>query len=281
MNIIPSDKCGSVMEVGFSVMSLDFYVQWSSDWLMWQYKSKGNHEVIFSPIYTSNTSPSTQHFTKWVNSTIMFSNIFNRDYKEDVQVKSNEKITIDTIHQYPDLWEEMKHNCHVILNNHRRSVFENMKIMKEHFANTNKNLSMEIYFRALAHDESKLKNPEFEPYVWRYWRAKWNKDGKVDTRFSMIFDEKPTFKDQYIRDAIVHHVNHNRHHPEWHLDHDDMTELDLIEMVCDWYAVSEEFNSSIDDWVAYVVPRRYHFSADKLSTIHQLISILQQQKGLV
>jgi hypothetical protein len=57
-----------------------------------------------------------------------------------------------------------------------------------------------------------------------------------------------------------------------------MTLVDLIEMVCDWYAMSEEFGTNIDDWVAYVVPRRYHFSADKVATIHQLIEILRQKK---
>lgn len=82
----------------------------------------------------------------------------------------------------------------------------------------------------------------------------------------------------FITSGVWHHVKYNRHHPEYHLDHDDMTQVDLIEMVSDWYAMSEEYNSNIDDWVTYVAPRRYHFSADKVDTIHQLIEILRQYK---
>ena len=44
-----------------------------------------------------------------------------------------------------------------------------------------------------------------------------------------------------VRRAVHHHVTTNRHHPEFHADPNDMTEVDLIEMVCDWTAMAQEF----------------------------------------
>jgi len=180
----------------------------------------------------------------------------------------------DNIYEYPDVWKEMENNFHEVMINHVNAVRSNLELFINHFEDAH--IKKQLEHRSSAHDGSKWLLEEFEPYVWRYWRTKWNKDGRIDTRFTEAF-ESPLI-DRYITKAVWHHVQHNRHHPEYHLDHDDMTQVDLIEMVCDWYAMSEELNSSIDDWVAYVIPRRYHFSADKLSAIHQLIDILQQKK---
>jgi hypothetical protein len=180
----------------------------------------------------------------------------------------------DNILQYPEVWKEMLDYHRFVLINHCGDVQTCLGIFITHpdYAH----LKQQLNERYLTHDSSKFEADEFHPYVWRYWRTKWAKEGKVDTRFTEAFASLDV--DRYITKAVWHHVQHNRHHPEYHLDHDDMTLVDLIEMVCDWYAMSEELDTNIDDWVAYVVPRRYHFSADKVATIHQLIEILRQKK---
>ena len=43
--------------------------------------------------------------------------------------------------------------------------------------------------------------------------------------------------------AIQHHVTTNRHHPEFHADANDMSDVDLIEMVCDWTASRRRTNN--------------------------------------
>ena len=180
----------------------------------------------------------------------------------------------DNIAQYPKVWEEMLYYYGFVMTNHVGDVQINLRMFMDNpdYAH----LAPQIGERYMSHDSSKYESPEFHPYVWRYWRTKWAKEGKVDTRFTEAFASLDV--DRYITKAVWHHVQHNRHHPEYHLDHDDMTLVDLIEMVCDWYAMSEEFGTNIDDWVAYAVPRRYHFSPDKVSTIHQLIDVLRQKK---
>ena len=180
----------------------------------------------------------------------------------------------DNIMQHPDVWEEMVDYFRYTQINHVGDVQTNLRMFIDHFDDVL--IKAQLGERYLTHDESKWSTPEFEPYVWRYWRTKWRADGAVDKRFTEAFQSEAVHR--YITKAVWHHVQHNRYHPEYHLDHDDMTQIDLIEMVYDWYAMSEQHESNINDWVAYVVPRRYHFSADKVATIHQLIEILQQKK---
>ena len=180
----------------------------------------------------------------------------------------------DNIMQHPKVWEEMLHHYGYVMTNHVGDVQTHLGMFIQHFDDAH--IKAQLHARYMTHDGSKWEADEFHPYVWRYWRTKWRSDGEVDKRFTEAFQSEAVHR--YITKAVWHHVQHNRHHPEYHLDHDDMTQIDLIEMVCDWYAMSEELDSNIDDWVAYVVPRRYHFSADKVATIHQLIEILRQKK---
>ena len=46
--------------------------------------------------------------------------------------------------------------------------------------------------------------------------------------------------DEIIKRAVEKHKQSNRHHPEFHANVLEMSELDLAEMVCDWAAMAEE-----------------------------------------
>jgi hypothetical protein len=41
--------------------------------------------------------------------------------------------------------------------------------------------------------------------------------------------------------TINHHVTTTRQHPEFHANPNDMTDVDLIEMVYNWTAMAQEF----------------------------------------
>ena len=118
--------------------------------------------------------------------------------------------------------------------------------------------------RAAFHDESKFREPEKTPYVWRTWQS-------YCTLNNLPF-QYPEGMEQQVRDAIFHHITHNRHHPEWHPDPDEMNEIDLIEMVCDWKSMSQEFgDKSPIGWADKVLGRRFHFSQKKCDFIRDLI----------
>jgi hypothetical protein len=86
-----------------------------------------------------------------------------------------------------------------------------------------------LFIRALKHDKSKLKDPEFSVF------NKYTRLLKTVTYGSEKYH-------QYLKlmqPALKHHYNHNRHHPE-HYDNglNDMNLIDIIEMFVDWKAAS-------------------------------------------
>lgn len=81
-----------------------------------------------------------------------------------------------------------------------------------------------------THDNTKLKNPEKEYFDIYTPKLKYTTYGS------------PEYK-TYLKElqvALDHHYKHNRHHPE-HFPNgiNDMTLIDLLEMIIDWKASSE------------------------------------------
>ena len=176
-----------------------------------------------------------------------------------------------------DLWIEMVHNFDNTHSGHVKRVQENMDAVARHFYRNYHggyhDLVKDIMLRSQMHDDSKRQNPEFIPYVWRYYRTTWRNKGMSDTRVKDFMQDPSLIK--AIDDAITHHVLNNRHHPEYHRTPDDMSYADIIEMCCDWYAMSQEHGTSIDDWVRDVIPNRFAFrkSAD---TVYVTIALLKE-----
>jgi hypothetical protein len=130
----------------------------------------------------------------------------------------------------------------------------------------------ELTERAKVHDASKFGPEERLPYVWltEYHRSRRNGEPF----------EYPTGVAERVKLAIHHHVTTNRHHPEFHADPNDMSDVDLIEMVCDWTAMAQEFGQdggSARGWADKTVGKRVAFSAEKRRFIYQVIEELDRQ----
>lgn len=84
--------------------------------------------------------------------------------------------------------------------------------------------------RAEQHDASKMQNPELEGFAAAKQRL-------AECRFpSPEYDASLVA----LKPTLDHHYAHNRHHPEhWPNGVNDMTLIDLIEMLCDWKAATE------------------------------------------
>ncbi len=60
--------------------------------------------------------------------------------------------------------------------------------------------------------------------------------------------------------AIHHHNSTNKHHPEaWPGGIAEMPDVYLCEMIADWKARSEEFGTSLRDWIDETATKRYGF----------------------
>jgi hypothetical protein len=62
--------------------------------------------------------------------------------------------------------------------------------------------------------------------------------------------------------AVFHHAKTNSHHPEYWGHISLMPEVSLAECVCDWKARSEEFGTSLRDWIDVDATKRFDFEKD-------------------
>jgi hypothetical protein len=88
--------------------------------------------------------------------------------------------------------------------------------------------------RQEQHDQTKLASPEVE--IFEIYTAKLrNLEYGSDEYKQCLAEMKP---------AIDHHNASNKHHPEhWQHGIQDMTLIDLIEMLCDWKAATLRHNT--------------------------------------
>lgn len=62
--------------------------------------------------------------------------------------------------------------------------------------------------------------------------------------------------------AIKQHCAVNQHHPEFWGGVENMPELAVAEMVCDWYGRSQEFGTCLRDWITNVAIQRFKIEID-------------------
>lgn len=76
--------------------------------------------------------------------------------------------------------------------------------------------------------------------------------------------------------AISHHVTTNPHHPEYWCGIENMPDIYLCEMICDWKARSEEFGTSIHDWVNKAAAEKFGYkkNSEVCKKIARYISLL-------
>lgn len=65
-------------------------------------------------------------------------------------------------------------------------------------------------------------------------------------------------KDRLL-EAIKQHVSTNDHHPEFWGGIDNMPEVAVAEMCCDWYARSQEFGKDLRVWIKKEAFKKYDF----------------------
>lgn len=91
------------------------------------------------------------------------------------------------------------------------------------------NFISELAIRARDHDASKLEAPEKPAF------------DKATPKLKALTYGSEEYEDskRLLGQALSHHYEHNPHHPEFHKNGvDDMTLIDLLEMLADWKAAT-------------------------------------------
>jgi hypothetical protein len=129
----------------------------------------------------------------------------------------------------------------------------------------------ELLERASVHDASKFGPEERVPYIWLTEYHQCRRNGEPF--------EYPEGMAERVKLAIHHHVTSNRHHAEFHANPNDMSVVDLIEMVCDWTAMAQEFGEaggSARGWADKTIGKRVAFNAETRQFIYRMIEELDR-----
>ena len=130
------------------------------------------------------------------------------------------------------------------------------------------------------------KEGEFESAKLLRKRAKVHDNSKIFCKkelyaFASIINDKTSLSDASVKlseDLIVAiklHWSHNRHHPEYFENPDEeMTELDIMEMCCDWYSRSKQYKTNFLEFVKERQDNRFKFSEEKFSIIWNYCQVL-------
>jgi len=133
--------------------------------------------------------------------------------------------------------------------------------------------SLVLSERSKSHDNSKFGDEEVIPYIWlTHIHRHCYQSGKNQ----MITGRMK----EAISMAIDHHTSINRHHPEYHIDPNEMSEEDILEMVSDWTAVSIEHrqnNGSCKFWAEENI-KRFRFNTRSKKLIFDLIDMIDKAR---
>jgi len=76
--------------------------------------------------------------------------------------------------------------------------------------------------------------------------------------------------------AIRQHVRTNSHHPEYWGGIENMPEIAVAEMVCDWYARSQEFGTGLREWITSQAVERFQIDVggERYAWVQQYVGLL-------
>lgn len=134
---------------------------------------------------------------------------------------------------------------------HIRNVQDNCMILGEKLIELGEiDLGKNLIANGFCHDTSK------------FYGIEWSEMAPLNIN-NQSCDSGET-KKMKLKMAISHHNQTNFHHPEaWSSIH-KMPRLYIAEMVCDWKSRSEEFGSSVRDFIQNQAMNRFKFSEKDL-----------------
>jgi hypothetical protein len=126
---------------------------------------------------------------------------------------------------------------------HIQTVQENCIVLgKRLIENGEEFLGRTLIHNGFQHDASKFIGSE-----WDYMRLPYKK--------KLTAKEK-----QGLEISVSDHNRSNLHHPEYWNGIQNMPDVYIAEMVCDWKARSSEFGTSLLDWITDQAAERFNFS---------------------
>jgi hypothetical protein len=119
-------------------------------------------------------------------------------------------------------------------------------------------------FHSIAtHDASKWSIEEYKPYIL-HTACKFNKKYKLSIEAQAAFDK-----------AWGHHIRINDHHPEFWKPLSSMPLHAIIHCICDWTAMSQEFNTSLREYAVKKL-NKLSFSDEQKGFVCELVELAEE-----
>ena len=146
---------------------------------------------------------------------------------------------------------------------HKIFVLQSVRLMSAYLIdNSYLDMAIALINRCSVHDNSKFQEEEMESL--------------------MSIEDKSDFKDPNIllteekSNAIKLHWKNNSHHPEHFDSIYDMSDLDLMEMACDCYARSKQYETDFLDFISTRQINRFKFPTEIYEKFYCYCSILDE-----
>lgn len=149
-----------------------------------------------------------------------------------------------------------------------------------------------LWTRIQTHDINKFQHPLMYYYILITWKYKCLRDN--------IPFEVSDELNQGMIDATNLHIKNAPHHPEFwdpsfksvnvndrdkpsgiSVDATNMIDTCLVEMVCDWCAVSFERGGNPKDWFNMNLNTRWHFNEEQIQLINNWIDIFWRPENIL
>lgn len=134
-----------------------------------------------------------------------------------------------------------------------------------------KNVSQRLEKRGLRHDLSKFKEDEAEGFVRINKTARNYEYGSDEYEESMA-------KEKGENGCITLHFSRNRHHPDYHESTSDMSFIDIVEMVCDWWAATQTYGTNTLEEKLPELKKQGDFTEGQLWLIDEVVELLEDNQ---
>ena len=179
--------------------------------------------------------------------------------------------------EYMNYIKDHINNVYIAFNNLFLSRLNQFEINSEYFTSDSLYQAIEDLNkgRIQDHDLSKYSEEEFEPYRAKYY--------PTEKEISGLTDEAKSSIEKNADIAWQHHYNTNPHHPNYWIDKEtgnpiDMDLISIVEMICDWEAMSMKFGGSTVDWYDTKADKEKKAMTDRTKNIvEELLNILYKK----
>lgn len=148
---------------------------------------------------------------------------------------------------------------------HKQLMIQSSLLMIEYLYSQNRyEDALELAKRCSIHDHSKFEMDEVEMFI----KMSIKEHGKSRPNGKLTEDQKK---------LIEMHWKRNRHHPEFFSDYHKMSEIDILEMVCDWHSRAKQFGTDYMEFVNTIPKERFEFDDEFFDHIYKYCCILQEK----